>query len=76
MTGFLTLYNDPTNDFHAATKKYVDNILTTNDALLFKGVLGTDTASGMIPSLPPTAEEPKYEQGWVYKVGTAGIYAG
>lgn len=71
MTGFLTLHQDPESDFHAATKRYVDNILTTNDALVFKGVLGTDAASGMISSLPST-----YKQGWVYKVGTAGEYAG
>ena len=25
MTGFLTLHADPTNDYHAATKKYVDD---------------------------------------------------
>lgn len=74
MTGDLTLKGDPTSNLHAATKQYVDNILTINDALVFKGVLGTDT--GMISSLPPNAIDSSYKQGWTYKVGTAGTYAG
>jgi hypothetical protein len=74
MTGDLTLKGDPTSNLHAATKQYVDNILTINDALIFKGVLGTDT--GMISSLPPNNIDSSYKQGWTYKVGTAGIYAG
>lgn len=74
MTGTLTLNGDPTDNLHAATKQYVDNILTINDALVFKGILGTDT--GMISSLPPNAIDSSYKQGWTYKVGTAGTYAG
>lgn len=74
MTGALTLKGDPTDNLHAATKQYVDNILTINDALIFKGVLGTGT--GMISSLPPNNIDSSYKQGWTYKVGTAGTYAG
>lgn len=50
-----------------ATTDYVDNILSINDALLFKGTLGV---GGTITSLPSV-----YETGWVYKVTTAGTYA-
>jgi len=71
MTGALTLPADPTNNLHAATKQYVDNILTTNDALVFKGTLGTSNDGATVTSLPNT-----HKQGWTYKVVTAGTYAG
>jgi len=45
------------------------NAFTANDAMVFKGVLGTE--SGMVETLPTT-----HSQGWTYKVGTAGTYAG
>lgn len=51
-----------------AVKDYVDGVLSANDAMIFKGTLGT---GGTIAALPTT-----YEVGWTYKVITAGIYAG
>lgn len=76
ITGPLILDYEFSGEKYAVSKQYVDGILTTNDALLFKGVLGIETAPGIISSLPPTNDEPEYKQGWVYKVGAAGIYAG
>ena len=73
----------PTEDGHAATKGYVDQeaaaaeqaakdyadtILGANDAMVFKGTLGT---SGTVTALPTT-----YQTGWTYRVITAGTYAG
>lgn len=53
------------------TKAYVDSKLgaAVEAALILKGVLGS--GEGMVESLPATAEV-----GHVYKVGTAGTYAG
>ena len=73
----------PTQDGHAATKGYVDQeaaaaeqaakdyadtILGANDAMVFKGTLGT---GGTVTALPTT-----YQTGWTYRVITAGTYAG
>lgn len=73
----------PTEDGHAATKGYVDqeaaaaeqaakdyadSILGANDAMVFKGTLGT---AGTVTALPTT-----YQTGWTYRVITAGTYAG
>ena len=58
-----------TNSTQIATTAFVMNAFTANDAMVFKGVLGTE--SGMIATLPTT-----HSQGWTYKVGTAGTYAG
>ena len=73
----------PTQDGHAATKGYVDqkaaaaeqaaksyadSILGANDAMVFKGTLGT---GGTATALPTT-----YQTGWTYRVITAGTYAG
>jgi hypothetical protein len=51
-----------------AVKTYIDGLLSANDAMMFKGTLGT---GGTITSLPTT-----YSAGWAYKVITAGTYAG
>lgn len=51
-----------------AVKTYIDNLLSANDAMVFKGTLGT---GGTITALPTT-----YQAGWAYKVITAGTYAG
>lgn len=51
-----------------AVKTYVDNLLGANDAMIFKGTLGS---GGTIVTLPTT-----YSAGWTYKVITAGTYAG
>lgn len=53
----------------AAVKAYADNIISANDAMVFKGTLGTD---GSVTSLPTN----KYKVGWTYKVATADTYAG
>lgn len=73
----------PTQDGNAATKGYVDQeaaaaeqaakdyadtILGANDAMVFKGTLGT---GGTVTALPTT-----YQTGWTYRVITAGTYAG
>lgn len=50
----------------AANKQYVDESFRANDAMLFKGVLGADTAELPNP----------HQTGWTYKVGVAGSYAG
>lgn len=69
MTGALILNNTtPTNALEAVPKSYVDNILTANDAMIFKGTLGT---GGDFSTLPIT-----HTTGWSYKVITAGTYAG
>ena len=47
------------------TKHYVDEAFTVNDAMLYKGVVN---ANSDLPS--------NHKQGWTYKVGTAGLYAG
>lgn len=51
-----------------AVKTYVDNLLGANDAMIFKGTIGT---GGTITALPTT-----YSAGWTYRVITAGTYAG
>jgi hypothetical protein len=68
MTGFLTLHADPTSNLHATTKQYVDGILAANDAMIFKGTLGT---GGTYTTLPTT-----HGVGWTIRVITAGTYAG
>ena len=56
-----------------ATVGYVDNAIDNsfkaNDAMLFKGTIGSSGAS--VTTLPAT-----HEVGWTYKVATAGTYAG
>lgn len=51
-----------------AVKTYVDTLLGANDAMVYKGTLGS---GGTITALPTT-----YSAGWSYKVITAGTYAG
>lgn len=73
----------PTANTHAATKAYVDQaeadavqsakdyadgLLGANDAMVFKGTVGT---SGTVTQLPAT-----HSVGWTYRVITAGSYAG
>lgn len=61
-----------TNTTQIATTAFVqsaiDNKLAANDAMLFKGTIGTN---GTITALPDT-----HNAGWTYKVITAGTYAG
>jgi len=51
-----------------AVKAYVDSLLASNDAMIYKGSLGT---GGTYTSLPTT-----HNIGWTVKVITAGTYAG
>ena len=61
----------------AATKDYVDTVLSTGlgtaEAMVFKGTLGT---GGTITALPTGTTGQTYKQGWTYKVITAGTYGG
>lgn len=81
-TGAVTVPT-PTATGHATTKQYVDDkdastlqsakayadsILGANDAMVFKGTLGT---GGTVTALPAT-----HKTGWTYRVITAGSYAG
>ena len=68
LAGKLTVGTAPTENMDVATKQYVDNILATNDAMIFKGTIGT---GGTVTQLPAT-----HEAGWTYKVITAGSLAG
>lgn len=68
LAGKLTVGAAPTGNMDVTTKQYVDNILATNDAMVFKGTIG---AGGTITTLPAT-----HEAGWTYKVITAGSLAG
>ena len=51
-----------------AVKTYIDGLLGANDAMLYKGTLGT---GGTFTTLPTT-----YSPGWTFKVISAGTYAG
>lgn len=51
-----------------AVKNYVDGFLSANEAMIYKGTLGT---GGTVTTVPTT-----YDVGWTYKIVTAGTYAG
>lgn len=53
----------------AAVVAAIDNKITTADAMIYKGTLGTD---GTVTKVPANG----YKVGWTYKVITAGTYAG
>lgn len=52
----------------AFVQSAIENKLAANDAMLFKGTIGT---GGTVTALPAT-----HNAGWTYKVITAGTYAG
>jgi hypothetical protein len=56
------------NGSDVATKAYADSLFGANDAMIFKGTIGT---SGTVTALPTT-----YSAGWTYRVITAATYAG
>jgi hypothetical protein len=64
----ITSLGAPTAAADATTKAYVDGILSANDAMVFKGTLGT---GGTYTALPTT-----HNVGWTVRVITAGTYAG
>ena len=49
-------------------KTYTDNSFAANDAMLFKGTIGT---GGTVTALPTSG----YKKGWTYRVITKGTYA-
>lgn len=51
-------------------KNYADGLLGANDAMQFKGTIGSSGAT--VTTLPTN----NYQAGWTYKVATAGTYAG
>lgn len=69
----VTPSSAPTTNYQIANKKYVDDKvaanLAANDAMVFKGTIGT---GGTVTALPTTG----YSAGWTYRVITAGTYAG
>lgn len=58
-----------TNTTQIATTEFVMNAFAVNDAMLFKGTIGQIGAT--VTALPN-----EHKQGWMYKVATAGTYAG
>lgn len=56
---------DGTNNTQIATTAFVMSQFKYNDAMIYKGVVN---ANGDLPAT--------HHQGWTYKVGTAGTYAG
>lgn len=52
-----------------ATKDEVNQLLASNDAMIYKGTLGTD---GTITNVPTNS----YQAGYTYRIITAGTYAG
>lgn len=57
-TGAVTLSGAPTENLHAATKKYVDDTvaagISASDAMVFKGTVGTSGTSETLPASPET----------------------
>lgn len=60
---------DGTNTTQIATTQFVQNAFKANDAMVFKGTIGSSGAT--VTTLPTT-----HYQGWTYKVATAGSYVG
>ena len=60
---------DGTNTTQIATTQFVQNAFKANDAMVFKGTIGSSGAT--VTTLPTT-----HYQGWTYKVITAGSYVG
>lgn len=61
--------SDGTNNTQIATTAFVMNAFSANDAMLFKGTVGSSGAT--VTALPAN-----HKKGWTYKVATAGTYAG
>jgi hypothetical protein len=58
----------PSHDDHAVPKSYADGLIAANDAMVYKGTIGT---GGDVTALPTT-----HGTGWTYRVIEAGTYAG
>jgi len=61
-----------------AVKTYVDNLLAANDAMVFKGTIGSPQQNATINGLTIQAGDwpANFSAGWTYRVITAGTYAG
>lgn len=68
LTGFLTLHADPTNNLHAATKRYVDDEITA-------AVTGGASGSVTILSSPAAVTVPGFGISWV-TVSSGSVPAG
>lgn len=60
---------DGTNSTQIATTAFVQSAFKANDAMIFKGTIGSSGAT--VSTLPAT-----HYKGWTYKVATSGTYAG
>ena len=69
-------YSNDNKTYTLATTEKVNSIidekLAANDAMLFKGTIGSTTDGGTIQNLPTS----KFDAGWTYKVVTKGTYSG
>jgi hypothetical protein len=64
----VTVAAAPSAGSDLVNKTYADGLLAANDAMIFKGTIGS---GGTVESLPTT-----HGVGWTYKVITAATYAG
>lgn len=71
-TGAVTV-QAPTQDMNPATKQYVDNLLSANDAMVFKGTVGGADSGATVTDFSALTN---YQVGWTYRVIEAGSYAG
>lgn len=71
-TGAVTV-QAPTQDMNPATKQYVDNLLSANDAMVFKGTVGGADSGATVTDFSALTN---YQVGWTYRVIEAGTYAG
>ena len=69
----LVLVDAPANDTDAANKKYVDDKMAANDAMSYKGTVGTNGSAGTtLPTTSPT--EHAIKVGATYKICSDGSY--
>lgn len=63
---------DPTQNAQLANKQYVDKLLATNDAMVFKGTIGT----GGTHTIAAFNALTTYNAGWTYRITEAGTVKG
>lgn len=64
--------SDPTQNAQLANKQYVDKLLAANDAMIFKGTIGT----GGTHTIAAFNALTTYNAGWTYRVIEAGTIRG
>ena len=69
VTGGVAATPKAVYDALESAKSYANTIIAGNDAMVFRGTLGT---GGTVTQLPTNS----YNTGWTYRVITAGTYAG